>query len=82
MRIDQVGNSFIHTPSLDLSLNNILYVSEASKNLVSAHRFTRGNHVFLEFHMWYFFIKDRASRKVLHHDKFEKGLYPLKSLEK
>jgi hypothetical protein len=36
---------------------------------------------------WYFvpdifLIKDQASKRVLHHDKVEKGLYLLKSLEK
>jgi hypothetical protein len=82
MIIDQVGNSAIHTPSHDMSLNNILYFPKASKNLVSVHHFTRDNHTFLELHPWHFLIKDRASRKVLHHDKVEKGLYPLKSLEK
>jgi hypothetical protein len=47
------------------------------------HRFTCDNHVFLELHPWHFLIKDRATKMVLHHDKVEKGLYPLKStLEK
>jgi hypothetical protein len=50
MRIDQAGNSVIHTPSCDISLNIILYVPEASKNLISIHRFTHDNHVFLERH--------------------------------
>jgi hypothetical protein len=37
MRIDQVGHSVIHTTSRDLSLNNVLYVLESSKTLVSIH---------------------------------------------
>jgi hypothetical protein len=82
MKIDQVGNLVIHTPSCDIYLNNVLYVPEASKNLVSIHRFTYDNQVFLELHLWYFLIKDRTSRKVLHQGKVEKGLYPLKPLEK
>jgi hypothetical protein len=80
MKIDQVGHSVIHTPSRDLSLNNILYVSEANKNLVSIHHFTLDNHVFMELHPWHFFIKDQASRRVLHHDMVKKGMYSLKSL--
>jgi hypothetical protein len=82
MRIDQIGHTVIHTPSRDLSLNNILYVPDSSKNLVSVHRFTRDNHVFLELHPWHFLIKDWATRRVLHHSIVERGLYPLISLEK
>jgi hypothetical protein len=50
MKIDQVGHYVIHTPSHDLSLNNVLYVPEANKNLVSIHRFTLDNYVFMELH--------------------------------
>jgi hypothetical protein len=82
MAIDQVGHSTIRTPSRDLCLNTILYVPEASKNVVSVHRFTIDNHVFMELHPWYFLIKDRASKRVMHHNRVEKGLYSLKSLER
>jgi hypothetical protein len=58
MRIDQIGHTVIHTRSCNLYLNNILYVPEYSKNLISTHQFTRDNHVFLELHPWYFLIKD------------------------
>jgi hypothetical protein len=70
MRIDRIGHTIIHTPSCNLSLNNILYVPESSKNLSFIHLLTCGNHVFLELHPWYFLIK------VLHHEKVERGLYP------
>jgi hypothetical protein len=50
MKIDQVGNSVIHKPSHDLCLNNVLYVPETSKDLVSIHRFTHDNQVFFELH--------------------------------
>jgi hypothetical protein len=82
MKINQVGNSIIHTSSRDLCLNNILYVPKGSKNLISIHHFTCDNQIFFELHPLYFLIKDRTSRKVLHQSKVEKGLYPLKSLEK
>jgi hypothetical protein len=48
MAIDQVGDSVIHTPSRDLALKHVLYIPEASKNLISMHHFTYDNHVFLE----------------------------------
>jgi hypothetical protein len=50
MKIDQVGHYVIHTPSHDLSLNNVLYVPKANKNLVFIHRFTLDNYVFMELH--------------------------------
>jgi hypothetical protein len=82
MKIDQIGHTVIHTPSRNLSLNNILYVPESSKYLISVHLFTRENHIFIKVHPWYFLIKDRATKRVLHHGKVERGLYPLKSIEK
>jgi hypothetical protein len=65
-------------------LNNFLYVPDSSKNLVLVfvHHFTLDDNAFLELHPWYFFIKDRASKRVLHRGKVERGLYLLKSLEK
>jgi hypothetical protein len=82
MDIDQIGHSVIHTSTRDLALNNVLYVPQASKNLVPIHRFTLDNHVFLEIHPWHFLIKDGATKRVLHHGKVERGLYPLKSSKK
>jgi hypothetical protein len=82
MRITQVGKSVIHIPHQDISLDNVLYVLEANKNLVSVHRFTHDNHVYLELHPWHFLIKDRATMRILHHGKVEGGLYPLKSSER
>jgi hypothetical protein len=37
MRISQIGQSFVCTPSRDLILNNVLYVPQANKNLASVH---------------------------------------------
>jgi hypothetical protein len=82
MRITQVGRSVIHTPNRHLFLYNVLYVLEANKNLVSVHYFTCDNHVYLELHPWHFLIKGQTTRRILHHDKVEGGLYLLKSSEK
>jgi hypothetical protein len=82
LEIDQVGHSVIHTTTRDLALRNVLYVPQASKNLVSIHKFTLDNRVFFELHPWHFMIKHRATKRVLHHDKVERWLYPLKSSKK
>jgi hypothetical protein len=53
-----------------------------TKNNISIHRFTRDNDVFVEYHPYFFFVKDSATRKVLLHGKCRGGLYPFPSLEK
>jgi hypothetical protein len=79
MEIQHIGNTTLHTPSRDLVLKDVLHVPSSSKNLVSVHCLALDNHIFLELHPWHFLIKDQEMRKVLHHGRVEKGLYPLKS---
>jgi histone deacetylase 1/2 len=50
MSISHVGHAIVKTPSKPLHLKNVLHVPNATKNLVSIHRFTRDNDVFIEFH--------------------------------
>jgi hypothetical protein len=47
------------------------------KSLISVHHFTLDNDTFIEFHPYFFFIKDRKMRKVLLHRPCKGGLYPL-----
>jgi hypothetical protein len=49
MSIRHIGYSVIPTPSHDLVLKNILHVPDATKNLLSVHRFTTDNHASLEY---------------------------------
>jgi hypothetical protein len=50
MPISQVGQSTIYSRDHNLILKDILHVPNASKNLVSVHKFTYDNNVFFEFH--------------------------------
>lgn len=77
MRINQIGQSFVHIPKRNLVLNNVLYVPEA--NLASVHHLISDNNVFIEFHPNYFLINNRAMKKTLLRGNCEGGLYPLKS---
>jgi hypothetical protein len=52
-------------------------VPQGTKNHVSVHRLAVDNNVFLEFHPWFFFIKDCATRKLLLKGRCRNGLYPL-----
>ncbi|KAG8059468.1 hypothetical protein GUJ93_ZPchr0002g23581 [Zizania palustris] len=62
-----------------LYLNQVLHVHQANKNLVSVCRLVIDNHVFLEFHLNSFFIKDKDRRKIMFHSKCEEGFYPILS---
>ena len=77
MCISHIGHSKLHTPHSTLHLNNILHVPNASKNLISVHKLTLDNDVFLEFHPYFFFIKDQATRRILFKGPCHGGLYPL-----
>jgi hypothetical protein len=77
MNISHIGNSILRTPHGSFDLKNILHVPSASKNLLSVHRFTLDNHVFIEFHPFFFLIKDQATRRVLFRGPCWGGLYPL-----
>jgi hypothetical protein len=77
MEISHIGDSILSTPHGSFKLKNILHVPNASKNLLSVHRFTLDNHVFIEFHPFFFLIKDQATRRVLFRGPCYGGLYPM-----
>jgi hypothetical protein len=60
MNINCIGKAIVSTLNRNLHLNNVLYVPNAQKNLVSVHRLAADNNAFLEFHPNFFFIS-RAS---------------------
>jgi hypothetical protein len=53
MEISHIGDSILSTPHGSFKLKNILHIPNASKNLLSVHRFTLDNHVFIEFHPFF-----------------------------
>jgi hypothetical protein len=79
MEISHIGHTTVYTPRRDIHLNNILYVPETTKNLVSIHRLVEDNCVFVEFHPCFFCIKDQDMRDILLRGKCQQGLYPLPS---
>jgi hypothetical protein len=50
MPISHIGHTTIHSHDRDLIIKDILHVPDASKNLVSVHKFTYDNNAFFEFH--------------------------------
>lgn len=79
MGIKHIGHATVHTHVCPLHLNKVLHVPSATKSLLSVHRFTSDNNVFLEFHPDDFFVKDQASRTTLPRGKSRGGLYPFPS---
>jgi hypothetical protein len=77
MNITRIGKTIIPNPCRDLVLNNVLRVPSTNKNLISVHCFTLDNDTFIEFHPYFFLIKDRKMRKVLLHRPCKGGLYPI-----
>jgi hypothetical protein len=77
MAITRIGTSLIPTSDRDLVLNNVLHVPATHKNLISIHHFTLDNNTFIEFHPYFFFIKDKKTKKVLLHGPCKGGIYPL-----
>jgi hypothetical protein len=77
MHISHIGHSVLHAPRSSLHLKNILDVPCASKNMLSVHRLALDNHVFLEFHPFFFLIKDLVTRRTLFKGPCHGGLYQL-----
>jgi hypothetical protein len=77
MRISHIGHTSFHTPLRKIHLNKVLFVPKAHKNLVSVHRFTKDNSVYLQYHPYRFFVKDQVTKKTLLEGRCEGGLYPL-----
>jgi hypothetical protein len=58
MEIAHVGYSTLRSPTSHIQLKSILHVPKAKKKLLSVHRLTRDNGVFLEFHPNHFSVKE------------------------
>jgi hypothetical protein len=58
MDINFIGQTNFPTPSCNILLKDILYVSKSKNFFVSVHRLTSDNSVFLELHHTFFLVKD------------------------
>jgi hypothetical protein len=65
MMIKHVGHSILHTPHSSIQLRNILHFPSSSKSLLSAHKIALDNNVFVEFHPFFFLIKDQAMKQTM-----------------
>jgi histone deacetylase 1/2 len=81
MAISHLGHSSISTTAKDLTLKIVLYVPHISKDLLSIHKLALDNGVFIEFHPYFFLIKDLVSKRTLLRGRCRGGLYPIESSE-
>jgi hypothetical protein len=78
MRISHIGERSLPTyTSQALHLRNVLRVPLVTNNLLSTKKLTQDNDVFVEFHPFDLFVKDRATKYVLLKGHCRRGLYEL-----
>jgi hypothetical protein len=77
MNISYIGQTTFPMPSHNILLKDILYVPKSKKNLVSVHRLTYDNSVFLELHPTFFLVKDHQTKTILLKGRCIGGLYPI-----
>lgn len=62
-------------PSKFFTLKQLLHVLEIIKNLLSVSKFANDDHVFFEFHLNSYFVKDLATKTILLQGQLKGGLY-------
>jgi histone deacetylase 1/2 len=81
LQIFHIGQSTINTVANHLILRDILHVPHITKKLLSMHKLTKDNNVFIEFHPWYLVVKDQVPKAKLLLGRCEAGLYPINPSE-
>lgn len=80
LQVTHVGFMSWNSLSKSFFLHNTLYVPDIHKNLVFVHHFTHSNNVYIKFHLFYFFVKDRNMGTTLLHGECQDGFHPLPKL--
>lgn len=77
--IKHIGQTKILTPTTSFLQHDVLHVPLMKKNLLSIHKFTKDTNTYFEFNPSCFFVKDRATGKILVQGLSNHGLYSLLS---
>jgi hypothetical protein len=75
LSISHIGHSNLAGSSLHLK--DILQVPHIRKNILSVYRLVSDNDVFVEFHCHVFYVKDKATRRIILQGRSHGGLYPI-----
>ena len=77
LQVTHVGSMTLPSASKSFKLTDILCVPNIHQNLISVHNFTRSNNVSMEFHPFYFLVKDRSMGATILRGKCQDGVYPM-----
>ena len=75
LQIAYIGSITLSSLSRSLMLKETLHVPLIRKNLIYVHKFTHDNNVTIEFHPFFYLVKDRIMGAVLMHGRCENGVY-------
>ena len=75
LNVEHIGSTKLSTPTSFFLLHDVLHVSHITKYLISVHKFTTNTSTSIEFHLPYFFVKDRTTGGVLLRRLSRDGLY-------
>ncbi|CAA7041169.1 unnamed protein product [Microthlaspi erraticum] len=75
LSISHTGSTLLSTPSRPLTLNDILYVPNVQKNLISMYRLCNTNNVSVEFFPAHFQVKDLSTGARLLQGRTKDELY-------
>ncbi|KAJ0086501.1 hypothetical protein Patl1_07025 [Pistacia atlantica] len=75
LTISHIGSLEIYSSKCTFILSDTLCVPKLSKNLISVHHLTKQNNVFVEFHPFHFFVKDKITGAILLQGACENDVY-------
>ena len=73
--VSHIGSLVLHSPHRTFTLRDTLCVPNLCKNLISVHHLTKQNNVFVEFHPFYFLVKDEITGTILLKGACNNGIY-------
>ena len=75
LAVSHIGSLALHSPHRTFTFRDTLYVLNLCKNLISVHHLTKQNNVFVEFHSFYFLVKNKISGAILLKGACNNGIY-------
>ena len=75
LAISHISSLALHSPHRNFTLRDTLCVPNLFKNLIFVHHLTKQNNVFVEFHPFYFLVKDKISGAILLKKACNNGIY-------
>jgi hypothetical protein len=78
--VSHIDSLVLHSPHRTFTLRDTLRVPNLCKNLIFVHHLTKQNNVFVEFHPFYFLVKDEITGTILLKGACNNGIYTFPTL--